>query len=94
MDIGKVIKSIRQEKNVKQKELAKTCNISVTYLSQIENNKKDPTLSTLTEISKNLGIPLPIIFFMALEDSDIPLNKREFYKKFNSPLMGIIRELF
>ncbi len=94
MNIGKVIKSVRIDKNIKQKELSELCNISVTYLSQIENNKKDPALSTLEGISKNLRIPLPIIFFMALEDNDIPPNKKEFFKYLHPSLNGLIREFF
>ena len=94
MDIGKVIKTIRQEKNIKQKELAEGCNISITYLSQIENNKKDPAISKLIEISKYLKIPLPIIFFMALEDNDIAPKKRDFFREFNPTFMKVIKEFF
>jgi XRE family transcriptional regulator, regulator of sulfur utilization len=94
MDIGKVIKSVRMGKNMRQKELSESSNISVTYLSQIENNKKDPTLSTLQEISRNLGVPLPIIFFMSMEDEDIPPHKKEFFKYLHPSLNGLIKEFF
>ncbi|MBU2493180.1 MAG: helix-turn-helix transcriptional regulator [Bacteroidetes bacterium] len=94
MNIGKVIKAIRSDKNIKQKELSESCNISVTYLSQIENNKKEPALSTLEGISKYLGIPLPIIFFMSLEDNDIPPHKKEFFKHLHPSLNGLIKEFF
>ncbi len=94
MDIGSVIQAIRKEKKIKQKALAESCNISITYLSQIENNKKDPTISTLTEISRNLEIPLPIIFFMALEENDIPPNKRDFFKQLNPTFMKVIKDFF
>ncbi len=94
LDIGKVIKSVRMGKRMRQKELSESCNISVTYLSQIENNKKDPTISTLQEISKYLGIPLPIIFFMSLEDEDIPPHKKEFFKFLHPSLSGLIKEFF
>lgn len=94
MNIGKVIKNIRSGKNIRQKELSKSCNISITYLSQIENNKKDPSLSKLEGISKYLGIPLPIIFFMALEDDDIPPHKKEFFKHLHPSLNGLIKEFF
>ena len=94
MDIGSVIKAIRKEKKLKQSELAENCNISVTYLSQIENNKKDPTISKLMEISKSLEIPLPIIFFMALEDIDIPPQKRDFFRQLNPTFMKVIKDFF
>lgn len=94
MNLGKVIKDIRTGKKIQQKELSQAGNISVTYLSQIENNKKEPTLSTLQALSKCLEIPLPIIFFMALEENDIPPNKKEFYKHLHPSLNGFIREFF
>lgn len=63
MDLGETIKSIRKQKGLKQNEFAQLCNITQAYLSQIENNLKEPNLSTLRVISNNLGIPLPILFF-------------------------------
>jgi XRE family transcriptional regulator, regulator of sulfur utilization len=94
MDIGKVIKEVRSKKKLKQKELSDYCNISVTYLSQIENNRKDPSLSTLEVISKSLGVPLPMLFFMALEDDDIPSPKKEFFRHIHPSLNSLIREFF
>ena len=94
MDIGKVIKEIRTKKNFTQKDISSFCNISVTYLSQIENNKKEPSLSTLESISKFLGVPLPIIFFMGMEENDIPSNKIEFYKYIHPSLNSLVSEFF
>ncbi|WP_373262779.1 helix-turn-helix domain-containing protein, partial [Bacteroides thetaiotaomicron] len=43
MNIGKIIKETRKSKGLKQQSFAKMCGITQTYLSQIENNVKDPT---------------------------------------------------
>ena len=94
MNVGKVIKDIREAKKYKQKEVSASCNISVTYLSQIENNKREPTLSTLQIISKFLGTPLPIIFFMSLDETDIPNHKKEFFKHIHPSLNSLIKEFF
>jgi transcriptional regulator with XRE-family HTH domain len=94
MNIGKIIKQARQDKNLKQKEFSIKCKISVTYLSQIENNKKEPALSTLQDISQALSIPLPLIFFMSLEENDVPENKKEFFKYIHPSLNGLIKEFF
>ena len=63
MDLGSVIKKIRKQKELTQNEFASLCGITQTYLSQIENNLKEPILSTLKSISEKLNMPLPIMFF-------------------------------
>jgi len=37
----------------------------------LENNKRDPTLSTLNSIASALNIPVSIIFFIAAEAGDL-----------------------
>jgi transcriptional regulator with XRE-family HTH domain len=39
-------------------ELAKNVGISSAYLSQIENNKRNPTIDTLKNIAKELDIDI------------------------------------
>lgn len=76
MKLGNIISSVRKEKGYKQGVLAKELGITQTYLSQIERDKKEPNLSLLKKIAASLGIPLPIIFFFALEADDLPEDKR------------------
>lgn len=94
MDIGKVIKSLRKKQNINQKELAKQSEISQAYLSQIENNQKEAHISTLKVIAKKLNTPLPILFFMSLEEEDISENKREAFTMINPALKSLLNELF
>lgn len=94
MNIGKTIKALRESKKIKQKELSESCKLTVSYLSQIENNKKDPSISVLRKISNILEIPLPIIFFMSLDETDIPDSKKEFYKMIHPSLNGLLKEFF
>jgi len=37
----------------------------------LENNKRDPTLSTLTKIAHGLGVPMGILFFLAAEREEL-----------------------
>ena len=60
MKIGSVIKDIRKRKKITQTQLAELSNITQTYLSQIENNQKEPTIQTIKSIAENLAIPLPV----------------------------------
>ena len=53
MNLGNVIKNTRKKKGQTQTEFASLCGITQTYLSQIENNSKEPNLSILKVISIN-----------------------------------------
>lgn len=94
MDLGQAIADVRQQKCIKQKVLARECKISQTYLSQIENNRRDPTLSTLKKISQVLEVPLPIIFFLSLTDEDIPEQKKEAFAYVSSSMKAFVQEFF
>ncbi len=94
MDLGSIIKNIRKRKGQNQTEFAQNCGITQTYLSQIENNQKEPNLSTLKEISKNLDIPLPILFFLSLNEEDIPQEKRQAFEIVSPSVKSLINEFF
>ena len=76
MNLGNTIKELRLKKGLKQNEFAQICSITQSYLSNIESDRKEPTISLLQEISKNLGIPLPIIFFLSMDVNDVSEEKR------------------
>ena len=94
MNLGQAIAEVRQRKCIKQKVLARRCQISQTYLSQIENNRRDPNLSTLKKISQVLEVPLPIIFFLSLTDEDIPEQKKEAFGYLSSSVKAFVQEFF
>jgi len=94
MDIGQIIKDVRKKQGVSQKKLALKCELSQAYLSQIETNQKEPNLSTLKVIAANLNIPLPILFFMSLEDNDISEQKREAFNVVSPAIKSMLNEFF
>lgn len=61
---------------MKQNELAAAIGLTQTYLSQIENNQKQPSQKVVEQIGKALNVPAPIIFFLALEENDLSAEKR------------------
>ena len=77
MNLGKTITSLRKKRNLKQLELAEKCDITQAYLSHIENNRKEPHISTLKGISKALDIPLPILFFLSMDEQDVSDDKKD-----------------
>lgn len=58
--IGLQIKMNRKFKKISQFELAEKVGISQTYLSQLENNFKNPGLSLLVKIATELNVTLII----------------------------------
>lgn len=92
MDIGKAIKEIRKKRKIPQNELAINCKISQTYLSQIENNKIKPNLSTLEKIGQILGVPIPVILFQSLTDEDVSEKKRELFNLMSPTIDNFIND--
>lgn len=93
MNLGSTISQLRERKCVKQGQLADELQISQTYLSQIENNKKLPNISLLEKISVALDTPLPFIFFLSLDEKDIPENRLQHFKLLEPVLKKFITEL-
>jgi transcriptional regulator with XRE-family HTH domain len=94
MNLGVTIKNIRKQKGQTQSEFALACGISQTYLSQIENNQREPNLSTLKIISNELDVPLPILFFLSLNIDDIQQNKREAFEIISPSVKSLVNEFF
>ncbi len=55
------IRAWREHKQIKMSELAKQVGISAAYLSQIENNKRNPTIDTLKNIARQLDIDVDVL---------------------------------
>lgn len=94
MDIGNTIKNLRKGKGLTQGDLAKGSGVTQTYLSQIENNLKDPTVSTLKKIAEKLQIPLPILFFLSIDENDIPTEKKDTFHFIGNSMKSMINEFF
>lgn len=62
MNIGKKIISIRKAKNLSQKEIALSVRVDRALYSKIENNKANPTLTTLEKIAKALKVNMGEFF--------------------------------
>lgn len=80
MDLGNKIKQMRTMLDLTQEELANRCELTKSYISQLENNKTSPSLATLTQILEVLGTNLAA-FFNEEEIEKIVFNKEEQIKK-------------
>lgn len=54
--LGENLKKIRTKKSITQTELAETLGVDKSFVSNIENGKTNPTLSTITNLAQALGV--------------------------------------
>lgn len=72
MNLGRAIALCRKQREMNQAELAERAGVSVSYISLLEKNKrKDPTLSTIQNVSEALGVPSSILFFLAADQTEL-----------------------
>ena len=56
--LGQNLKRIRLEKGITQTSIAKALGADRSFVSNIENGKTNPTLSTISSLVKALGVSI------------------------------------
>jgi transcriptional regulator with XRE-family HTH domain len=69
MSVGKAVKFARVAAGIKQKDLAVRLDVSPSYLSLVENDKREPSISFLRNLADEMSIPLGLLFVNV--DSDV-----------------------
>ena len=54
--LGKNLKRIRTQKGISQGDIVRQLGMPKSFVSNIENGKTNPTLSTITKIAKAIGV--------------------------------------
>lgn len=94
MGIGSAIKDTREKRNIRQGEFAKLIGVSQTYLSQIENGKKAPSLELIRTAAETLGFPVFFLFLKGLDLDGVPEHKRQLYRALRPPLIAALESFF
>ncbi len=55
--LGQNLKKIRTPKGISQGDISRELGVSRGFISNIENGKTNPTLSTISKLAKALGVP-------------------------------------
>lgn len=66
---------------MKQADLAKLTNLSVSYLSLIEQGKRDPNISIIENIAGALNVPVSILVFLSADKSELKGMSAELIEK-------------
>ena len=72
---------------MKQKALAEKLGISPNYLSSVENDKKEPSLSFIRLVSKELDVPVSFLFLDNVGEEAMSEEQRAIYQKLKSLLV-------
>lgn len=83
MKIGKKIKQLRTMYNLTQEELANRLELTKGYISQLENDLTEPSISTLEDIVLALGTNLSDFFKDEEVEEQIVFRKDDYFIKEN-----------
>lgn len=91
MRLGETIKLCRTQRGLSQAELAELAGISISYLSLLERNKRDPNFSILEGIINALDIPMNIFIFLASEKEEIADLDPSIVDRLSSVALNLIK---
>ncbi|GAB3515866.1 helix-turn-helix domain-containing protein [Emticicia fontis] len=92
INIGPTLKSLREERGLTIRELASLAEVPYPYLSNIENNKANPTLDILDRICYSLNVKISELFLKNDLEKHVSKEKRKLYKDFK-PLIRKINNI-
>lgn len=93
--VGKAIVAIRNERHLSQKELAEKSKLASGYLSQIENDKKLPSLEALDSICQALNVPMYVFLLKAkIEEGINDPDQMVFLRQLKPAIDEVIKGLY
>lgn len=91
MNIGHALKVCRSAKKLSLGELAGRTDLSTSYLSMIESGKREPTLSSIEKIAGAMGVPTPILLFLAADSSELEGIDAETARRLSAAALDVMR---
>ena len=74
---GRILREIRTEKGLTQEELAFKAGMNVTYLSDLERGRWNPSLAMLVDLAQALGLhPTDLVRGLVLDPCQDPPKRR------------------
>lgn len=91
MNIGHAIRLCRNQKNLSQAKLAELAGISISYLSLLEQGKRDANFTSVNKIAQAMGIPLSVIVFLAADNEELQGMSSELIEKLSFESLKLIQ---
>ena len=92
MQIGAILKQIREQKNLTQVQVAKKMKVNQAQISRIESCTTELETATLKKICKVYGMPYQFVVWQSLEEKDISSAKLSAFKMLQTPMNNLISE--
>ncbi len=90
MNISRALKLCRTQKGMTKTKLAEKANISISYLSLLEQGKRDPNLTTVNKLCIALNIPASIFMFLASDVNELNGISTELAEKLSLTALQLI----
>ena len=94
MNIGSAIRQIRKDRlGLTQEQFAEKIGISCVYVGRIESGKSKPSIALMERMSEILEIPIVILLFFSLSQSDIVPEKRAAFRLIKPSIDELIKTI-
>tara|TARA_R110002020_G_scaffold26275_1_gene84922 strand:+ start:487 stop:774 length:288 start_codon:yes stop_codon:yes gene_type:complete len=94
MDLGLAVKTLRKNKGLTQGNFCETVGITQSYLSQVENGNKEPSMDVVKKIADALDTPIPVLFWFTLTEDDVDESKVEVFKLLKPSVDSLVDAFF
>jgi transcriptional regulator with XRE-family HTH domain len=77
LNLGKTIRKLRIERDLSQQDLARGAELTPSFLSLVENDRRRPSLTVLRRIASALSVAEEVLIWDAVDlPSDLPESDR------------------
>jgi transcriptional regulator with XRE-family HTH domain len=91
MNIGKALRLCRTAKELSLETIAERAGISPSYLSRVENDKREPTLALVSKLAEALEVPLPLIVFLGSDEKELSGMDKDLEQRFAELALALMR---
>jgi transcriptional regulator with XRE-family HTH domain len=91
ISIGKTIKKLRIERGLSQQDLAEICDLTASFLSLVENDRRSPSLAVIRRLAAALCVPEEVVIWDAVE---LPKDLDESDRRLCEMAKLIVRRLY
>ena len=91
LQVGRTIRRFRKQRGFSQKQLAGDAEMTASFLSLVESDKRVPSTVVLERLAKALSLPIEVILWDAVE---VPENLSSKDKSICDQAKNIVHALF
>lgn len=87
--LGSTVRRLRNEASLTQEQLAERAQISASYLSHIESDRKEPSLKVLRRLAREVGV-WPGFLLGAMVQTEMPEQLRPVFDRFVDDVLSTV----